>query len=77
MFIGIFASDQDITRVCEAAWESAENLVDEPLECLCSVDQAKRHPDKFEESKWGGDGCLRNVLQLHWNLVVCPHQVYL
>ena len=52
-----------------------EDLVHEPLEGLSRIPQSKWHLDKFKESKWRGDGRLRDVLRGHGYLVIGTDQI--
>ena len=49
----------------------------EALEGLRRVPQAEGHPQKLEETEGGDDGCLRDVLWGHRDLMVPSYQVYL
>ena len=55
--------------------QPTKDLVNEPLESLCCVAQAKRHSSEFEQPKGCSDSCFGDVGGLHWDLMVCPDQI--
>lgn len=45
-------------------------IVNEALEGLCCVTQAKWHPCKFKQPEGCGDSCLVDIQGFNWDLVV-------
>lgn len=67
--------DENIVDVRVAKIKTAKNLVDESLESLRSVPQAKRHFQEFVHSERRSDRRLRDIVLRDRNLVICPNQV--
>ena len=67
--------DQHILYICVAEVQVSGNLIDEPLKCLRGISQPEGHIRKLEESEGRDDGCLGNVVQMNWNLVVSLYQI--
>ena len=45
------------------------------LKCLSSIFQTERHLDELEEAKGCCNGCLRDMLGIHRDLVVRSYQI--
>ena len=67
--------NEHIIQISVTEGQSAQNLVNEPLESLCRVAETKGHVQKLKEAKRSDNGCLWNVRRLHGNLVVGSHRV--
>ena len=52
-----------------------QDLIDEPLECLCSIAEAKGHAQELEQTERSNYCCFRDVLWLNWYLVVGADKV--
>ena len=75
MLLAAGAGDENIVDVTETEVQTSQNLIHEPLKGLGSIPEAKRHPQKFEQLKWCGDGSLRDVFFFYRDLVVCSDEV--
>ena len=77
MFICIPTDNQDDVNVRVTAGETIQDLVNEHLEGLGCIYQAKGHVVKLKYTERCSNGCLWDVLQCCRNLMVCPNQIYL
>jgi hypothetical protein len=66
---------EDVIHVGEAEVEFSQDVVHEALERLGGVSQAERHVRELEQAKGCSNGCLRDVVGVAGNLVICFHQV--
>ena len=67
--------DEDIIQVDKDEWKTSKHSVHQPLERLRRIFEAKRHPDKLEESKWRYYGGLLDMIFLHWDLMIPAYQI--
>ena len=72
MLFLVLAGNQDVVQVGIAAVETSKDLVNEPLETLGSVPQAKGHTGELEQPERHDHGRPGDVRGFHWNVVVCP-----
>ena len=72
----IRACHQYIVEVDEHKLHLTQNAIHQSLESLRRVLQTEWHAQKFEKTKWGDDGRLRDILIGHWYLMKSSNQVY-
>jgi hypothetical protein len=75
MGVLIWASNQHVIQVNKDIAQASPHSIHQPLECLASVAEAKRHAKKLPESEGGDYRCLLNILQPHRYLIVAFLQV--
>ena len=64
--------NEQVINVCITEGQPTENLVNETLEGLCGIAQAKTHAGEFEQPKGCSDSRLRDIGGLNRDLVVRP-----
>ena len=67
--------DLHVICICVTEIQVSENLIDEPLEYLCSISEPKVYIRELKEPKGHDDGCFCNVVWMNWNLIVCFLQI--
>ena len=67
--------NQDVIDVRVGCGDTTEDLVHEPLECLCCIPESEGHAHKLEQTKGCGDCSLRYIRGVHWDLVVGSYKV--
>ena len=75
VFFGTGACDEDVVNVRIAEVQATQDLVDKALKCLSCISQPKWHLQELEQAKQSGDGGLRDVCRLDWNLMVSTDEV--
>ena len=68
MFFRRRTGNEQVIDVGITEGKPTKDLVNEPLEGLCCVAQAKRHSSEFKQPKGRSDSCFGDVGGLHWDL---------
>ena len=54
----------------------SQDPIHEPLEGLCRIFEAKRHPQKFEQAERRYNSRLGDIFFSHWYLMEPLHKIY-
>ena len=69
----IRTSDEEIIDVGEDKWQATQDFINEALEGLGSIAEAKRHPHILIEPKRSDDSSLWDICRVDWNLMEGLH----
>jgi hypothetical protein len=75
VFLLVFAENENVIKVNENKRAGTENSIHEALKRLGCIFEAERHEFEFKKSKRSNYCRFRDILSIHWNLIIALFQI--